>query len=256
MRRFSLVLVAAAVLALSSPAWAAYTIYTKSGTRIVAREKYRVDGGKAIIIQQNGTAISYPLSEIDIPRTDEANRKELGSAVEMSDPKRDEATATKEPEKPSGSLTDLIERRGSTQARLPAASPPPTRKPETAPAPASVNAGQVRRQPFARTDVAAEILQLLSGTDVVGIFQGRSSRPLVEIKVAGESDAFLALTTTANAVVALEQKFPAQVPAVELYLRTAGGERAGSFTLTPDLVAQLVGKRQTAASFFVENVEF
>lgn len=255
MRRSLLLLVAVALFTLGPSAWASYTIVTKSGDRIDAKEKYRVEGDQAIIVRPNGTALSYPLAEIDIARTEEANRNSIGTAVDVTDPRRDQAYGTNKPAAPAGNLTELIERRGATQERISAPPPAAVRKPE--PARGSIEPAQIRRQPFARADVAAEILRILGGTDLVGVYQGRATgRPLVEIKVVGERDVFLALSASAEAVVALQQKFPAQVPALELYLRTSGGERAGQFTLTPDLVAQLVGKRQTAASFFLENVEF
>ena len=66
MRRWKMILLPLLLIVLAAPL-SAYTIYLKDGTRIVAKQKYRVDeDGKAIITLQNGTQTFIKSSEIDV----------------------------------------------------------------------------------------------------------------------------------------------------------------------------------------------
>ena len=72
MYRRSLTLTVLLVLGLAIPAHA-YTIYLKDGSTLIAKEKYRVEEGKAIITLQNGTQTFIDASEIDVARTERTN---------------------------------------------------------------------------------------------------------------------------------------------------------------------------------------
>ena len=76
-RNLSLALI---LLFLAAP-MAAYTIYLRDGARLIAKEKYTLDGDRALIVLQNGTQTFLAASEIDVPRTDAANRNNYGTAM-------------------------------------------------------------------------------------------------------------------------------------------------------------------------------
>ena len=79
-------LAAALCLLLAAPL-AAYTIYLKDGTRMQAKEKYRVVNGQAMITLPNGTRGVLDVREIDVKRTEEANRVDYGgNAVVVETP--------------------------------------------------------------------------------------------------------------------------------------------------------------------------
>src|SRR5215470_15928402 len=82
-QRFSLRgALAALLLGLCAGPLAAYTIWLKDGTSIVARAKYEVKNGKAIILLANGEQSFIDLRQIDVPRTEAANRgKDLGATA-------------------------------------------------------------------------------------------------------------------------------------------------------------------------------
>ena len=67
---------------------------------------------------------------------------------------------------------------------------------------------------------------------------------------------FRALLTGANALLHVRGRFPQKVDGLELAMVTPGGERAGQFTLTPDMAEELVAKRVGLVSFFLNNVQF
>src|SRR4028119_2010381 len=57
---------------------AAYTIYLKDGSTVQSKGKYRVQNGKAYITLPNGTQTFIDAKEIDVKRTDEANKADYG----------------------------------------------------------------------------------------------------------------------------------------------------------------------------------
>ncbi|HMB52750.1 MAG TPA: hypothetical protein VKU40_05500, partial [Thermoanaerobaculia bacterium] len=76
-RRLAFVALAVAVLLAALPA-AAYTIYLKDGSRMIARDKYEIKGDQAVFVLQSGTRTTIDLDEIDVARTEKANESNLG----------------------------------------------------------------------------------------------------------------------------------------------------------------------------------
>src|SRR5215203_7156348 len=60
---------------------AGYVVYLKDGSSVTAKEKYRIENGRALITLLNGTQTFIPASNIDAKRTEEANKGGHGSAV-------------------------------------------------------------------------------------------------------------------------------------------------------------------------------
>ncbi len=117
MRRWKMILLPLLLIALAAPL-SAYTIYLKDGTRIVAKEKYRVDeDGKAIITLQNGTQTFIKSSEIDVERTLRSNREGYGTALLLEEGKVIEGPIVSEDQE-DDNLVDLAARTdSSTRAR-------------------------------------------------------------------------------------------------------------------------------------------
>ncbi len=246
-----------AVLLLAAAAAQAYVVILKDGSRLVARGKYRVVNGKAIITLQNGTETFVPAAQIDGPKTDEANRDNYGDALVLRDDTRI-VPPTQAPPPRRKTLADLIEK-GDAAPRERAA----VKREEVRELPAGkTSAGFVDltsrdRKPYPHLEVASELQQLYRGQGVeeVQIFEGtRGDRPFVEITTASEASVFRALTASANALTQLRAHHPARVAALELLLTTPTRERAGQFVLTPEMAAELATTRVEA--FFVRNVQF
>ena len=109
----------ALILLLAATPIAAYTIYLKDGSRLIAREKYTLEGDRALILLQNGTQTFLAASEIDVPRTDAANRNNYGTAMVLQDGEFTEA-----PPDPSPSARSPSPRSpGAASARTPKRSP-------------------------------------------------------------------------------------------------------------------------------------
>lgn len=239
---------------------AGYTIVLKDGSTILAKEKYRIEGNRAIIIQLNGTQTFVRADQIDVPRTEAANRNGYGSAVVIPGSPQDVGPPPVQVEK-DRTLSDLA-RSGASARDIPT-----TRRDKGGPAPGQVTrtkAGYLDfstlpRKPYTHADLTAEIQQFFRGQGIeeVEIYQGtQADRPLLEITTNSEGSVFKALSITANTLLHMRDSFPGKIPAFEVLLTTPSRERAGQFVLTPDMATDLVSKKIDVMAFFVKNVQF
>ena len=86
LRPSRLALAAAIAFALAAGPALAYTVYLKDGSKIVASEKYKVRGEKAIVKLTNGTETMLPLAEIDVARTEKSRRRTTKGPTVRWDP--------------------------------------------------------------------------------------------------------------------------------------------------------------------------
>lgn len=248
-------LLAAALLAavLFAGQAAAYVIYLKDGSKILAQEKYEVRGGQAHIVLQNGTRTVLAAAEIDVARTEEANRSNLGSAVILEGGEAVEARPAPPAAKPT--LRDLVRREPAppprSAARGAAASAPRT-------ASGHLDLAALPRRPLAKPALAAELAALFAehGIEPVQVNRGSGEdRALIEATTSSEAAVFRSLAVAASALARLRQQ-GAEVSAVELLMTTPSGERAGQFVLTPELADDLLEGRVNVATFFLAHVQF
>lgn len=251
-----------ALLLAAVPA-AAYTIYLKDGSRLVAREQYKVVDGTAYIVMPNGTTTFIDAAEIDVPRTEEANQQKLGSALVLEGGKVREMTAEDaRPVERRRTLADLIANRDSGGPALPEA-----RRGASAPAEGelALTAGgypdlrALPPRPLADLDLAAQIQQMYigQGLEMVEVLQGTApSRPRVLVTTGSEASVFRALAVTCAALMRLRESRPDAVEAIELVMATPDQETAGQFVVTPELAAQLMTKQVDIATFYLAHVQF
>jgi hypothetical protein len=249
---------------LASAAFAAsgYLVYLKDGNTIPAKEKYRVEKGKAIITLLSGAQSFLPLDQVDVARTEEANRDGYGKAVVLPGSPRDVVPAPAGKSSKDHTLGDLIQSRGTIPRDLPAAR---RDKNEAMPGRMSkTKAGfndlsTLPQKPYANVEVASELQQSLhgQGLEEVEIFEGtQGDRPLLNIITNSEGSVFKALSAAANALLRVRDRFPGKVGALELLLTMPSRERAGQFVLTPEQASELAAKKTDLTAFFVRNVQF
>lgn len=246
-------LILALLLLLLAAPLAAYTIYLKDGSRLIAREKYTLDGDRALIVLQNGTQTFLAASEIDVPRTDAANRNNYGTAMVLQDGEFTEAPQPPDTRRQE-SLTDLAGRR-PTQPRPQAVRPVPTE-------PTSgdyLDLLSSQRQPFRNLDLAAEIQQvfLAQGVASMQLAQGTAAdRVLLEITTDSEASVFRALEVAADALLHVRTRTAAPVSAFEIVLVTSSRSRGGQFLMTPAQASQIAGGEIELPAFYVQNVQY
>lgn len=261
-RPFSLLLAGLLLAAVTAAPLAAYTIYLKDGTQMVAKEKYRIENGRAIITLPSGTQTFLDASEIDVPRTEQANRTNLGTAVLVDGGQATELSrATPPPPKPQ--LSDLIAARQAGQLRE---LPEQRRTAQPARAPVSVTAAGYKdlltfpRTPYGDPAIPVVFSALFhnTGADGVQFFQGTAAkRLLVEAITPSEASVFRTLLATATGLLAAREKHGAgALEAVELVMTTPQRSRAGQFLITPDDAAGLLGRQLDVSDYYVRNVQF
>ncbi|HEV7516365.1 MAG TPA: hypothetical protein VGR07_08705 [Thermoanaerobaculia bacterium] len=243
----------------------AYTIYLKDGSSIQAKEKYKIVGERALITLPNGTQTFLVAKQIDVARTEQANKNDYGSAVVIDDSHQAPPPAQPPPQQ---SLTDLIHDKAPEPRQLP---PARRTRPGTSPVSAiaspstllKTKAGfadlsSLARKPYSQVEVTAELQQFFHGQGIeeVEIYQGTQvDRPLVEVTTNSEGAVFRALAVGATALLHVRDRHP-KVSAFELLLMTPGKERAGQFVLTPQLAADVVSRNVEVSAFFLSNVQF
>lgn len=255
-----LILALLVLLAAASLFAAGYTIYLKDGSRIVAREKYKIVNGRAIITQLNGTQTFVPASQIDVKRTEQVNKDGYGGAVVLPGTPQDVGPPPAELKKDT-TLADLIKTKEAAPRELPGSRREKTESPGTLGKTKAgfIDLGTLARKPYPHTDVTAEMQQFFrsQGTEELEIYEGtRADHPLLEITTNSEGSVFKTLATAANALLHIRDLFPNRVAAFELLLTTPERERAGQFVLTPEMATDLVSKKVDVTSFFVRNVQF
>lgn len=257
-RWFSITALLSAMAILAAGPLAAYTIYLKDGSTIQSKGKYRIEGDRAHIVLPNGTQTFIPAREIDVKRTEKANKADYGGNAVILQEAAPPTDGTKAPP-PQRRLSDVIAKRG---AELPG----PQREPVKATPLDSVKTKSgnqdfttIPRRAYEPVEIASEIRQFFLGQGVpeVMIYTGtRPSHPLVQVTVGTENGVFKGLAVGANAILHIRDRFPGKVDAFDLLLVTASGERGGQFVLTPEMASELVAKKVQLAAFFIENVQF
>lgn len=262
MRRIRSLSAAALLLLLVASPALAYTIYLKDGQKIVAKKKYEVVDGKAIITLVNGTRSFIDAAEIDVRRTEQANRTDYGDTAVVLEGAREVPTPGRQTAEQKKTLKDLIASREAGPRDLPVA------RRETREAAGAAGGRTLAgyqdfatrtRKPFTDAAVAAELQGFFrsQGIEDAQIYQGTADdRPFVELTTNSEGSVFKALAVAANALVQVRDRNAGRVAALELLMTTPSRERAGQFVLTPELAADLLAKRLEISQFYVENVQF
>ncbi len=240
---------------------AGYTIVLKDGSSLVAKEKYTIQNGKAIITLLNGTQTFVRADQIDVARTDAANRSGLGTGVLIPGSPQDIGTVPAQPRR-DATLADLIHQKGAGPRDVPG-----NRRDKDQPAGGRLlktkagynDLSTLTRKPYAHADLTAELQQFFhaQGLEGIEIYEGtQGDRPLIEISTNSEGSVFKALGIAANALLQIRESAPSRVAAFEVLLNTPARERAGQFVLTPEMATDLVSKRVDVTAFFVKNVQF
>lgn len=247
--------IALLLAAISIPA-AAYTVYLKDGTRFIAREKPRIEGGKAIILLQSGTRTSLDASEVDFARSEEANQNNLGTALVL-----DNGQFTDTPQglgNRSRRITDIARgdqtlKRGAPSASAEAAAA------ATAASDPDKDPWNPERKPYRDLETSSKILGVFRahGIDSVQVLRGSSDELiLLDVTTDSEGSIFRGLEAAAAALVEISESSPDTIAGFEVLMMTSNRGRAGRFVLGPDTAAEIAGKRVDPSAFFVQKVQF
>lgn len=256
MKPLRLLLVALA-LTLPTPLFA-YTIYLKDGSRLIAKAPYEVVEGRAIITLPNGTKSALDLDEIDLERTKKANQADYGTAVVVEEDGSVREIAPPPPPPARRGLSDLAANR---RLRLPTEAKREEFREETGVGKTATGFPDLvsaRRQPFGDLEIMAELQRFFQrqGIESLRVYQGiRTGYPFLEVSTNSEASVFRALLVTATALIHARDRYD-RIEGFDLLMTTPAQERAGQFSLTPEMAMDLVTKKVEISRFYLENVQF
>jgi hypothetical protein len=238
--RFRHVLAMAVVIAAMAIPAGAWVVVLKDGSKIFAQKKYDVKDANAIIVLENGNITQIPLSQIDVPGSDEYNKENVGNVIALTTPKEQSRTPPPAASSTGSSLSQFIrERRREAKAR-----PEPDRS-EAAAASANRSAGV-----SALVDREAQRIFAAAGIDRYKMRAG----PTAVFVADDEDSVFQAMTAAARLALDLGEQGKVQYLDVEIL--SSKGETGGKFRMTAVDVADLVAGKVTPSEYFVKNVIF
>lgn len=225
-----------------------YVIYLKDGSTYTAKEKYKVENGKAIITLTNGTIISIDLNLIDTKKTEEANKSGIDSAIILDNVKTTPSIPN-DSKKPS--LGDIVKPKSKTEVKKITIGPGKSKVKEK-----EIEEGEKQYEDEAVRKSIGTVL------DNVYLFEHsvlQGSKPdsvKIIVTTDNEKDVFNSLTAVAKATVELYDNGKKSLSNVEIYLKTISGAPAGRFNADISTMRDLATGNLTPQQFFVKYVLF
>jgi len=233
-----------------SPLLLSYVIYFKDGNTVMAKARYTVESGKAIVTLMNGSVVAYDMRLIDVPRTEKVNKAGLDTdgvltsvgqgAVQTDTPQRQSLGSIA---KGAGALTAP---KGPTSGngRVASTSPTPQKDRESEFSDESV------RRSFGKIFENANLFEYK-------IVQGTTPDTVrIVMTTDNEKDIFNALTASSKVVAELYDLGKKNVANLELYLSTTSGAAAGRFSINVETARNLAEGKVPVEQFFVDQVLF
>ena len=235
------------ILLAAQQALAVYVVILRNGERLVARERYKIQGTNAVFVKKNGTFTSIPLAQVDVDATEKVNGQGLGDAqlLEWVDAKKVVPTPTPTP--PVAALGHLNVG-GLFKKDGPVAPPTPT------------PGVTFREAHYKDSKVDLAFQQGLESYHLYLYRTSEGTKPeylFIEIQVNGQPETLKALQAVTATYRLLVQKAPDRTPErVELQMLNESGKEAGVFRLSAADAAELVSGKVTPESFYVQHVIF
>ena len=232
MRKIALALLA---LIVSTPAFATYFVVLKDGTQYAAKERPKVQNGKAMVQLETGSTIAVDVALIDQAKSDEVTKYGGGKVIAV-----DTNHVTEKTSQQQQSLGAAIKLRKLQQQKEQAAT-------TTAPAAATNALGNDVLDKFARA------------YENVGIYDAKVTAPNphtvhVELTADQEDRVFNAISATAFLITRNAGVQGVQIDMVELFMRTTTGGAAGRFQMSRDDAAAVDAKTVSREEYFVHKV--
>ncbi|MFN2442095.1 MAG: hypothetical protein ABR517_05380 [Thermoanaerobaculia bacterium] len=231
-------LVLATALVLAAPAaMADYIVVLRDGRRYVAKEKYKVQDGKALIALTSGQTMQVDVSSIDQAASEAATRSGLGDVkVLQTVPTQDAAPSG--PSRPSlGSLATI---RRPEQRSTSSTSP--------------TDGIGTPSTPGARLDPGLAA-KFTAAFENVGLFERslemRTDTVLrIDVTADNEDHVFKAISATSF----IYANVPSNLETVELFMRTSTGGSSGRFQMTKEQALALANQKVEWYDYFIRNV--
>ena len=245
MKRF---LCAMLILGLSS-VLLSYVVYLKDGSTYMARGKYTVENGKALITLTNGTLIAVDVRLVDAARTESANKAGLDADGVITSV-GSSATITRSPTRPT--MSSIA--KGSGAVSTPKANT--TGNGKTSP---STSESRDREPEFNDDSVRRAFGKIFENVNLFEyrIVQGTTPDSVrILMTTDNEKDIFNALTASVKVMAELNDLGKTNAARLEMFLSTTSGAAAGRFSITLDAARNLAQGKVAVEQFFVDQVIF
>lgn len=236
-------ILAALLTFVAVPSFARYVVVLKNGSSYLAKEKWTVVNGKAIVKLENGQSLQLDPALIDVARSEQMTKVGTAGAsvVDLSPDVPKTAPAPRQP-----SLGSAIKLRPKTDG----SESPAKSGPAPVAAPISVPAGSLASDVIAKFERAYE-------ND--GIFESKVSATgpdsyRVELTVDTEDRVFGALSTTSAMIMRNAFVEGAKIELVELFMKTTTGGAAGRFQMSRADADALLNKKIRREDYFITKV--
>lgn len=224
------------------PSFARYVVVLKNGASYLAKEKWKVVNGKAIVKLENGQSLQLDPALIDVAKSEQMTKVgTAGASVVDLNPEVSKTTsAARQP-----SLGASIKLRPKSDGAEPAKSGP-----IASAAPISVPAGSLA------SDVISKFARAYEND---GIFESKVSATgpdsfRVELTVDTEDRVFGALSTTSAMIMRNAFVEGAKIELVELFMKTTTGGAAGRFQMSRADADALLNKKIRREDYFITKV--
>jgi hypothetical protein len=227
----------------ATPAFARYIVALKNGTSYLAKEKWTVVNGKAIVKLENGQSLQLDPALIDLAKSEQLTK--IGTAgasvVDLNPDMTKTSTAPRQ-----SSLGTAIKLRPKSDPNQ------PSTKPTTTPVAATVS--------VPAGSMAADVIEKFKRAyENDGIFETNvsstgSNSYRVELTVDTEERVFGALSTTSAMIMRNAFVEGAKVELVELFMKTTTGGAAGRFQMSHDDADALLNKKIKREDYFITKV--
>lgn len=226
----------AAALIISMPAFATYWVVMKDGTKYTAKAKPTVVNGKAVIQLESGSTIAVDPAAIDVQKSEQVTKLGGGNLIAV-----DAGHDGNQPPPNKSSLGSAIKLRKLQQQQAAATE---TTTPVAAPA----------------SSLSNEVMDKFAHAyENVGIFEQKVTSPgakalRVELTADSEEKVFNAISATAFLITRNAGVPGVQIDLVELFMKTTTGGAAGRFQMTRDDALALDNKQMSREDYFVRKV--
>jgi len=227
------------------PSFAKYIVVLKSGTQYIAKSKWTVVNGKAIVSLENGQTLQIDPSLIDAAKSEQATKIGMANTNVIDLNTNAAANTATTPQQPS--LGSQIRLR-----RVPAQPQPDVEqsKPVTAPPPVTAQ-GTMSQQVLDKFELAMENIGVFDRTIKS---TGANSIRLEASGVDTEERVFNAISATSYLMVRNANVDGARIDMVELFMKTSLGNSAGRFQMTRADAEAINNKTISQQDYFVRKV--
>lgn len=254
----TILIICIALAILAAAPLSAYTVVFRDGSSIVAMEPMTIHDDLVIVTLPSGTQTTYPLSEIDLDRTDELNRLGVRSGIVLNRPDIKVLTPVEtDPEKPKSAdaFKDFVRQnpgmdlmadrdsRGEERVRTAAG---------------NLDLFRMERQVMGDLELRDFITQSLRRRDqrLFRLYAGtQPDSVLIDFTAGTEAEVFGALKASAETLLeALRERGAPQH--FEIVMASSNRSRAGQFLLTASSARALLEDTSKTAAFFLKYVQF